>query len=453
MAVAMIATTMVALTAAVAEPKLNRRVELHQDHGRSRDGCRCIALVHRGSGVAGGDQTRIGAQPRQMAFCIKPIAAKHVKYGLFSISRTQHFFGALMCCAAGTAVAACPPAPADFTEPAAIHQSLDLARELEAPWQAGGKIVLICAPGGAPKVGRLAQPPRNQAAEQARRVEHFAIAQRINLARKGEVHPLGLALATPQLELLESFALSDAGAPWLRAITDDTLRLFNWGYLEYDAAVWRRGVKQGRLPALSELLTGRLTETAQFADDADIFKFTGYAGHGAMAHPGAVGLGDAGLRERFPASNERVDPFAIISHELGHTRYGDPTSAGSLEGEANTVTRYENPVRIRNGYPPRALYFVSLHPGVEAPLKRGYMERMLTVKQMKGISVNELTAFDRYRIGPMPIMLDCAVRARPAPEAHRAGLNSDCKLNWKPGTLLTSVLAFSELFDIEHCCL
>ena len=317
--------------------------------------------------------------------------------------------------------------------------------ELEAPWQAGGQIVLICTPEGAPKVGRLLQPPRNKAAEQARRAEQFAIARRINLARKGEAHPLGLPLAAPQLELLERFALSDAGAAWLRAITDDTLRLFNRGYLEYDPAVWKRGVRQGRLPLLSELLTGRLTETAQFADDADIFKFFSYSAHGAMAHPGAVGLGDAGLRERFPDSNERVDPFAIISHELGHTRFGDPASAGTLQGEANTVTRYENPVRIRNGYSPRALYFVNFHPSAEAPLKRSYMERMLTVEQVKGIAVNELTLFDRYRIGPMPVMLDCAVSARPTPEARSAGFNNECKLNWTPDALLFPALALSGL--------
>ena len=376
---------------------------------------------------------------------IKPTASKHVESWLLGFVRPSHFFSALISGLAGTAVAACPPPPADFTEPAAVHQSVDLTHELEAPWQAGGRIVLICTSEGTPRVGRLLQPPRNKAAEQARRAEQFALARRINLARKGEAHPLGLPLAAPQLELLERFALSDAGAAWLRSITDDTLRLFNRGYLEYDPAVWKRGVKQGRLPLLSELLTGRLTETAQFADDADIFMFSGYAGHGAMAHPGAVGLGNAGMRERFPASNERVDPFAIISHELGHTRYGDPASTGSLPGEANTVARYENPVRIRNGYPPRALYFVSIHPGGEAPPKRSYMERMLTLEQVKGISVTELTAFDRYRIGPMPIMLDCTVSQRPAPEARSTGFNSACKLNWKPDPMLFPVLALGAL--------
>lgn len=93
------------------------------------------------------------------------------------------------------------------------------------------------------------------------------------MARKAEAHPLGLPLAEPQRALLERFAMSDAGAVWLREIADDTLRLFNRGYLEYDQAMWQRAVKQGHVPLLSKLLTGRLTETAQFAGDAQISNF------------------------------------------------------------------------------------------------------------------------------------------------------------------------------------
>ena len=143
-------------------------------------------------------------------------------------------------------------------------------------------------------------------------MEHFALARKINLARKGEAHPLGLPLAAPQLALLERFAMSDAGAVWLREIADDTLRLFNQGYLEIDRTLWKRAVKSGRLPPLSKLLTGRLTDAALFAGDVQVFKFSGYSGPGAMAQPGAIGLGDAGLRCQFPSSDELVDPIAII---------------------------------------------------------------------------------------------------------------------------------------------
>lgn len=342
------------------------------------------------------------------------------------------------CLFALPASAVCPPEPAGFTLPPSVRQQVDLARELAEPWQAGGEIVLICAPDGSPRAGRLTLPPRNAAEEQARRAEQLALARRLNLARKGEAHPLGLPLAAPQLALLARFALSDAGAVWLREIADDSLRLFNKGYLEYDAAAWKRAVKSGRLPQLSKLLTGRLTETAQFAGDAQVFKFSGYVGPGAMAHPGAIGLGDAGLRCQFPSSNELVDPYAIISHEFGHTRYGDPGSAGSLLGEARTVELYENPVRILNGYEPRALYFERTPQGVLEAKKGSLVDRLLHLEREKGIAIKEMTSVDRYHCdcpGPLPIILDCEVRQRPAGAAAEPGepaFEQDCKVNWKP---------------------
>jgi len=342
------------------------------------------------------------------------------------------------------ASAACPPTPAGFTPPPATRQQVDLVRELDAPWQAGGEIVLTCAPDGSPRAGRLAQPPQNTAEEQARRAEQLALAKHINLARKGEAHPLGLPLAAPQLALLERFALSDAGAVWFREIADDTLRLFNQGYLEYDQTLWKRSVKQGKLPALSRLLTGRLTETALFANDAQVFKFSGYAGPGAMAHPGAIGLGDGGLRCQFPSSNELVDPFAIISHELGHTRYGDPASAGTLLGEARTVELYENPVRVRDGYEPRTLYFERINQGAVEPKKGSLVERLLHLEREKGISIKEMTAVERYHCdcpGPLPIILECEVRERPAgADTSEPASEQDCKVNWKPETFQLPVL-------------
>lgn len=336
------------------------------------------------------------------------------------------------------AFAACPTIPQGFMLPPLVRTQVDLVRELDAEWQAGGEIVLVCAPDGSPQAGRLSLPPPDLAAEWARRAEHFLLARRINMARKGEAHPLGLPLAAPQLALLERFAMSDAGAVWLREIADDTLRLFNQGYLEYDSAIWRRAVKQGRMPPLSKLLTGRLTETALFAGNAAVFKFSGYAGPGAMAHPGAIGLGDAGLRCQFPSSNELVDPMAIISHELGHTRYGDPASGGTLLGEARTVELYENPVRIRNGFEPRALYFERINQGTPQAMKGSLLERLLRLERENGIDIKELTPVNRYHCdcpGPLPIILDCEVRARGSGADSETGLpvsEQKCKVNWKP---------------------
>lgn len=336
---------------------------------------------------------------------------------------------------------ACPPTPTGFTLPSPARQPVDLTREFASAWQAGGKIVLTCAPDGTPRVGRLAQAPRDSAEENARRAEHFALALRLNMARKGEAHPLGLPLAAPQRALLERFAMSDAGAVWLREIADDSLRLFNKGYLQYDPVLWQRSVKQRRSPPLSKLLTGRLTETALFAGDAQVFKFSGYAGPGAMAHPGAIGLGDAGFKCQFPSSHELVDPFAIISHELGHTRYGDPASGGTLLGEARTVELYENPVRVRNGYEPRAVYFERINQGEPRAKKGSLVDRLLRLEREKGISVKYLTTVERYRCdcpGPLPIMLDCEVRERPigpGADLSASAYEQDCKVIWQPEIL------------------
>lgn len=331
--------------------------------------------------------------------------------------------------------AACPPPPPGLVMPAASRTPVDLEAEFAGPWQAGGAIVLFCAPEGTPRAGRLAEPPKNPAEEQARRVEQFALAKRLNFARKGEAHPLGLPLGPNQIALLERFALSDAGAVWLREVADDTLRLLNKGYLDYDRKRWRQAVSRGRLPPLSSLLTGRLSEAGQFAGDAGVFLFSGYAGPGAMAHAGAIGLGDKGLSCQFPSSGELVDPHAILSHEFGHTRYGDPASSGTLLGEARTVERYENPVRVRNGYEPRVLYFERTPQGLEAR-RDSLLERMLKLEREKGISVVDMTPVERYHCdcpGPLPVLLDCEVRQRPGPDGVlESAPEHDCKVQWKP---------------------
>jgi hypothetical protein len=335
------------------------------------------------------------------------------------------------------ALAACPPPPAGFSAPPETRQQVDLVRELEQPWQAGGEIVLVCGSDGAPLAGRLTRPPKSAAGEQARRTGNFALAQKLNLAHKDEAHSLWPPPEPEQLALLGRFALSDAGAVWLREVADDSLRLFNQGYLEYDRALWARAVKSGRLPKLSRLLTGKLTETGRFANDIQIFKFFGYAGPGAMAQPGAIGLGDAGLKCQFPSGGELVDPHAILSHEFGHSRYGDPESAGTLLGEARTVERYENPVRARNGYEPRTVYFQRTPQGGLEPGKGSLVDRLLRLEKEQGISISDLHSVNRYHcdcLDRLSIVLDCGQRQPPPSEADDEPVwGRDCRLGWGPG--------------------
>ncbi len=98
-----------------------------------------------------------------------------------------------------TATGAVPPPPTRI--------QVDLVRELHQPWQAGGRIVVYRAPDGTPRAGRLPAPPEDRAEEAARRGEHLALAKRLNFARKGEAHPLGLPMSPPQIELLDPHAI------------------------------------------------------------------------------------------------------------------------------------------------------------------------------------------------------------------------------------------------------
>jgi hypothetical protein len=317
------------------------------------------------------------------------------------------------------------------------RQQVDLIQELTQPWQAGGEIAVTCRPDGWPQAGRLSKPPRNKTEERTRRREAWQLVRLLNLARKaGEIKPRSLPLTPAQEALLERFALSDAGAVWMREVVDDTLRLFNRGDLEARREVWSQARKTGRMTKLAALLTGKLSEGGQFSQEAALFKFYATTGEGAAAEPGIIGLGDAGFRCQFPASSQMVDPHAILSHEFGHTRYGDPTSAGSLAGEAATVEHYENPVRQRNGYEPRTVYYVRQPSGELKAQKSGLLSRLIHLQTVEGISVEDRRAIEQIHCecpAPLPVILDCEVRQKSGADGITESTSEqDCKLTWKP---------------------
>lgn len=140
-----------------------------------------------------------------------------------------------------------------------------------------------------------------------------------------------------------------------------------------------------------------------------------------------------------PASSQLVDPLAILSHEFGHTRYGDPASAGSLQGEANTVERYENPVRERNGFEPRTVYYVRQPPVELKEKKTGLLSRLVHLQTVEGISVEDRQAIEQLHCdcpAPLPVMLKCEERQHSHGEESGRELMAptsdlDCKLNWK----------------------
>lgn len=332
--------------------------------------------------------------------------------------------------------AGCKP-PADFSPPTAQRQPVDLARELDQPWQAGGEVAVTCRPDGWPVAGRIQRPPRDAKEEAARRQANWELVRLMNLARKPqEVKPRSLPITPAQEALLERFALSDAGAVWMREVVDDTLRQFNRGDLDARRQVWDRALRTGRRPRLADLLTGRLSEAGQFSQQETLFRIYVYPGEGAQAEPGLIGLGDGGFRCEFPASSEMVDPQAILSHEFGHTRYGDPASAGSLEGEARTVARYENPVRVRNGFEPRTVYYLRTPDGAVAPRHDERLSGLIQWQTVEGITVEDRRAIEQTHCecpGLLPITVDCVARERPPGEGPLgSAFEQDCQVRRLP---------------------
>jgi hypothetical protein len=279
----------------------------------------------------------------------------------------------------------------DIQPPAVTRTPVDLERELQAPWQAGGEIVVFAAADGTPRAGRRPAPPADAAGEQARRAEHFALARKLNLVTAWRVVPLALPLTEEQVELLERFAHTDAGAVWFREMADDTLRLFNQGFLEYDADLWRAHLEGGPRPRLSDLVSGRLSETGLFSQEVAVFRLFAFDGMGSQAAAASVRMGRQGFRCQFLMSGDAVDPFAILSHEFGHSRYGDPWSAGQPLGEARTVARYENPVRMRNGFPPRLVYYLRIEPGRRPATRDPLFARLLAWRDQPDMKLADLS--------------------------------------------------------------
>jgi len=307
---------------------------------------------------------------------------------------------------------------ADLRTDDELSGPVNLVEALDRMYQAGNEIMVYAGADGTPVALRSPKAVRDRGHETAVRQEAWEIARKVNFSTQpGEINARSLPPTPDQLALLERFALSDAGAVWFRQLADDTIRLFNRGMLAHDAGVWKR-LLDGRRPVrLSRLLTGQLTEKGLFAKDTQLFKFYAFPGNGALAEPASIGLGDAGFRCYFPDGGQEVDPHAILSHEFGHTRYGNPASALSIEGEARTVELYENPVRMRNGYEPRRTYYTqSSKPADDSG--KGPVEQMFNWESRTKINVDDRQVVKEVHCDcfqPMtPLTLDCELRRLPA---------------------------------------
>ena len=230
---------------------------------------------------------------------------------------------------------------------------IDLKSEIKSSFVAGGRVVIFFDENGTVKAKRKLDPVTCLQEEMAIRKESWLVFQKINLAK-------GSNCITPsQVQMFEKFAITNYGAIWIREVVNENIQVFNKGYLEINKDALDL-LKSGKELSFSALITGELSDEGCFELYPYPLIIRSDYGYGAHAQPGVIELGHKGFREYFPNTGEKVDPMAIISHEFGHTRFGDPLSGKTPEGETATVRNYENPVRIYNGYQSRKCYHYSL---------------------------------------------------------------------------------------------
>lgn len=185
--------------------------------------------------------------------------------------------------------------------------------------------------------------------EISRRQSSYDIFSKLHFAKEGDFHSGSLEIKKDQKDLFHKFAMTDIGADLIQKVIDDDIEAFNKGYLELSKDPITEDSK------FVDTISGKLSVDAEF-EGYNLFRVYGYEGGGGQGQSGAIGLGNKGFKESF-ITGEKVDPLAILSHEFGHTKYGDPSSGENLEGEAQTVLKYENPMRKSNGFSDREIYY------------------------------------------------------------------------------------------------
>lgn len=208
----------------------------------------------------------------------------------------------------------------------------------------------------------------------ARREESFQIFSKLHFAKKDEFISGSLEITKEQKDLFHKFAMTDIGSTLIQKVIDDDIEAFNKGYLELSKDPITEYSK------FVDTISGNLSTDGEF-EGYNLFKVYGYEGSGGQGQSGSIGLGNKGFKESF-ITGEKVDPLAILSHEFGHTKYGDPSSGENLEGEAETVLKYENPMRRSNGFTDREIYY-SPNENISIEVKtKKYHNGILNIDQL-----------------------------------------------------------------------
>lgn len=157
--------------------------------------------------------------------------------------------------------------------------------------------------------------------------------------------------SSQQRQLLDDFLKHPAGQVWLKAFLEELMDFTEKGYFKLELPR-----VQGSF-SLLEVISPDLSYDGEVEIAPRLFKVKFMETKGAYAQGSTLHLGKIG--KKFPFGGQQVDPIAIISHEFGHTRFGNMTNADSetILGEACTVKLYENPVRAMNQFESRKTYY------------------------------------------------------------------------------------------------
>ncbi len=222
---------------------------------------------------------------------------------------------------------------------------MDLNKELNTKdSMSGGQIVIRKKPNGSILVQRNHCVTRYKNKEILSRYQNWLVFKQLHLSTKpGEVFSNSLPLSKKLKSFLYHFAMSPAGALWVQKVVNLDLYLLQKNYYSVS-------VKKNQLV---------FTPTEDFLFELAYSKFyitetqsSTYASGSFIAI-----ASDFLSKKEFSQSKQKIDHMAVLSHEFGHTKFGEPKTRANIYSEADTVLRYENPVRILNHFLPRKTYF------------------------------------------------------------------------------------------------
>lgn len=176
------------------------------------------------------------------------------------------------------------------------------------------------------------------------RYKNWLIFKQLHLSTTpGEVFNGSQPVSKKLKTFLYRFAMSSSGALWVQKVVNLDLYLIQKQYYK----VWFRNNKLFIKP------------TEDFLFDLAYSKFyIAETDSNTYASGSFIAINKKFLSAKvFSKSQQKIDHIAVLSHEFGHTKFGDPETRSNIYSEADTVIRYENPVRILNHFLPRKTYF------------------------------------------------------------------------------------------------